>query len=120
MRSFLIPAFALALASSACMEGRGTVAYSASGSTDAELVEVNPGVYAVANYDEPVFYNDNYYWRLNSGHWYRSNSYRGGWVNATPPRAVISIDRPQRYARYRPQSHDRVVIRDSRGRIHRR
>jgi hypothetical protein len=33
---------------------------------------------------------------------------------------VITIDRPQRYVRYRPQSHDRVVIRDSRGRIHRR
>jgi hypothetical protein len=120
MSRFLIPALALALASSACFEGRGTVAYSASASTDAEFVEVNPGVYAVANYNEPVFYANDYYWRYNSGRWYRSNSYRGGWAYATPPRAVVSIDRPQRYVRYRPQSHDRVVIRDSRGRWHHR
>jgi hypothetical protein len=78
-----------------------------------DLVEVRPGVYVVANYDEPVFYSNDAYWRYDSGRWYRSNRWGGGWSYARPPRAVLSIERPQTYVRYRPSS--RTVYRDTRG-----
>jgi hypothetical protein len=111
---------ALALAAGACTGG-GTVAasYSSPGyASQPGLVEVRPGVYVVENYDEPVFYADNFYWRFYGNTWYRSNYYNTGWVVARPPYSVAYIDRPQRYVRYRPGRHERVVIRDNRGRLH--
>ena len=114
MRRLLIPVV-LALVSS-CV-GEGSVAYTTpSGSVS--MVEVNPGVYAVANYDEPVFYSDNFYWRYYGNRWYRSNWYTGGWAVASPPSAVLRIDRPYRYTHYRPARHERIVIRDRAGRWH--
>lgn len=72
-----------------------------------DLVYVAPGVYAVANFPDPVFYANNYYWRYDDGYWYRSNYYTGGWRYYSRPPVVLSrIERP--YARY---------YRD-RGRIH--
>jgi hypothetical protein len=116
MRRLLIPVM-LALVS-ACA-GEATVAYSTPNAS-VRLVEVNPGVYTVADYGEPVFFADNYYWRYYDGRWFRSSWYTGGWVTASPPVAVLRIDRPYRYVHYRPESRDRVVIRDSRGRWYRR
>ena len=86
-----------------------------------ELAYVGPGVYAVADYHEPVFYSDNYYWRYYNNGWYRSNAYNSGWTYySRPPRAVVSIRTPQAYVRYRPSQRyivdrDRRVIRDQRG-----
>jgi hypothetical protein len=52
------------------------------------IVEVQPGVFVVHDYDEEVFFVDGRYWmRWNDGRWYRANDYRGGWV-AAEPRAV--------------------------------
>jgi hypothetical protein len=52
------------------------------------MVEVQPGVLVVHDYDEEVFFVDGRYWmRGGDGRWYRANDYRGGWV-ATEPRAV--------------------------------
>ena len=114
---------AIALAAGACT-GSGTVAATYSTPTYASspaLVEVNPGVYVVEDYPEPVFYTDNFYWRFYGGVWYRSNYYTGGWVVARPPQTVAYIDRPQRYVRYRAGARERVVVRDHRGRlVHRR
>jgi len=67
-----------------------------------ELVEVSPGVQVIADYDEPIFYSDRLYWRYDGGVWYRSPTYSGGWVVATPPPAVLRIDRPRAYVHYRP------------------
>jgi len=68
-----------------------------------DLAYVGNGVYAVTDWDEPVFYADDYYWRYNSGLWYRSPFYYGDWqYHARPPRAVLQIDRPYNYVRYRP------------------
>ncbi len=78
-----------------------------------ELVYVSPGVQVIANYDEPVFYSDNYYWRYNSGIWYRSPYHTRGWVRTYDvPVAVRRIDRPTAYIRYR--GPDRTVVRDHR------
>jgi hypothetical protein len=80
--------------------------YSAPLSSEAyapDLVYAAPGVQVIADYDQPIFYTDNVYWRYDGGTWYRSSSYDGGWQYATPPSALVRIDRPSRFAHYRPQ-----------------
>jgi hypothetical protein len=103
---------ALALGSSALVAGcvgSGRAGYAVSASySQPDLAYVSPGVYVVADYNEPVFYTDNSYWRFHNGYWYRSNYYdRGFTYYQRPPRAVLSIDRPYAYVRYRPQHGDR-------------
>src|SRR5580765_4401630 len=70
----------------------GTVGYEASVSSDGyygpDLVYVAPGVQVIADYNEPIFYSDSFYWRFDGGTWYRSRSYTGGWVYATPPQPL--------------------------------
>jgi hypothetical protein len=71
-----------------------------------DLVEVSPGVQVVADYDEPVFYTDGFYWRYYNNGWYRSNNYSTGWFYYDrPPGAVLRIDRPYAYAHYRPAGY---------------
>ena len=71
-----------------------------------DLVDVGGGVQVIADYDEPVFYTDNYYWRFYGGTWYRSNVYSGGWtVYNDVPYSVRRIERPHSYVRYRPQGY---------------
>jgi hypothetical protein len=70
-----------------------------------DLVTVSPGVQVIADYDEPIFYTDGFYWRYYGGVWYRSTVYTGGWVYAQPPVAVLRIDRPYGYAHYRPAGY---------------
>jgi hypothetical protein len=98
-----------ALATGCVAHGTGTVGYSASyTATTPDLVYVSPGVQVIADYDEPIFYSDNYYWRHDGGRWYRSSHYNSGWnIYASPPRAVISINNPYRYRRYRPAGYVR-------------
>src|SRR4051812_50079539 len=60
-----------------------------------DLVYVSPGVQVIADYDEPIFYSDGYYWRSYGNGWYRSSHYNGGWgYYARPPAAIVPIDRP--------------------------
>jgi hypothetical protein len=83
----------------------GRVGYSATVSSDgygSDLVYAAPGVQVIADYDEPIFYADNFYWRFSGDRWYRSPQYTGGWAFATPPVAVMRIDRPQAFVHYRP------------------
>jgi len=71
-----------------------------------DLVAVSPGVQVVADYDEPVFYTDGFYWRYNDGYCYRSNNYATGWYYyERPPEVVLRIDRPYAYAHYRPAGY---------------
>src|SRR4029079_2477360 len=45
------------------------------------MVEVQPGVLVVHDYDEEVFFVDGRYWmRGNDGRWDRASDYRGGWA----------------------------------------
>jgi hypothetical protein len=108
MRLLLTMAFAAGCA--------GTGSYAVTASVDSpELAYVSPGVYAVADYGEPVFYTDNYYWRWHNGLWYRSHRYNSGWVHYNrPPRAVVTIREPQRYRHYRIRG-DRYRV--DRGRV---
>lgn len=74
-----------------------------------DLAYVSPGVYVVQDYHEPVFYSNNAYWRYHNNGWYRSNRYDRGWTYyRTPPRAVVSIQRPYAYVRYRPSQRYQV------------
>ena len=71
-----------------------------------DLVTVSPGVQVVADYDEPVFFNEGFYWRFYDGYWYRSSNYYSGWYfYERPPLAVLRIDRPYAYAHYRPSGY---------------
>ena len=89
----------------------GTVGYRATVSTP-DLVEVEPGVSVVADYDQPVFYNSGYYWRYDGGTWYRSPYHNRAWVHVSaPPVAVRHIDRPARYAHFHARAHVRTQAR---------
>ena len=71
-----------------------------------DLVTVSPGVQVVADYDEPVFYTDGFYWRYYDGGWYRSSNYASGFFYvASPPVSVLRIDRPYAYVHYRPRGY---------------
>lgn len=119
MRRITLCALALSAALAGCAGGE--VYYGGGGTLTAttvapDLLYVSPGVQVVADYDDPVFYADSYYWRFDSGRWYRSNWYTGGWVYATPPSAVLRIDRPYAYRHYRPAGYvaRRPYVRDHR------
>lgn len=66
-----------------------------------ELVYVSPGVQVIADYREPIFYSDSYYWRYNGNVWYRSSNHTRGWVRYQAPAAVLRIERPSAYVYYR-------------------
>jgi hypothetical protein len=97
-----------AMALGACA---GSGGYTVTGSIQSpELAYVGPGVYAVADSDQPVFFADNFYWRFDSGRWYRSERFNGDWVTYNaPPQAVLSIHEPYAYVHYHP---NRLVRRD--------
>jgi hypothetical protein len=119
MRRFILPGLLVAAVAAGCA-GTGTVGYSATVTATApahDLVEIRPGVFVVANYNEPVFYADDFYWRYYNGTWYRSRHFGSGWVHARPPIAVLRIDRPYTYVRYRPRGV--IVRRDGNRRIYR-
>jgi len=71
-----------------------------------DLVEVSPGVEVVADYDEPVFFADDFYWAFRGGVWYSSPWYRGGWVRAEHvPDHIGHIEHPEMYRHYRPAGY---------------
>ena len=134
MRGMILPAALLVAALGGCYSevgysaGYSTTAYpAASGGAyvaTPDLVEVSPGVQVVADYDEPVFFSDGFYWRFYDGYWYRSNNYATGWYfYERPPVAIVSINRPYAYAHYRPAGYvarnppryrPEVIVRDHR------
>ena len=74
----------------------------------ADLVEVSPGVEVIADYDEPIFFADDFYWVNRGGLWYSSTWYGGGWGRADHvPEHVSGIAHPETYAHYRPAGYAR-------------
>ena len=71
------------------------------------LVVVEPGVQVVRDCDEEVFFSGGWYWHpAPSGVWYRTRSYRGGWVVAprhAVPVAVARLPRGQ-YRHFRGEA----------------
>jgi hypothetical protein len=115
MRTPLVQALLLAALASGCT-GSGQVYYSGEVTTP-DLVYVGPDVQVIADYDEPIFYSDSYYWRNDGGIWYRSRNYRGGWGRYdNAPVAIRRIDRPTAYVHYRGTSNASggVQVRDHR------
>lgn len=109
-----------ALVTGACA-GSGTATYGVSASySTPDLAYVSPGVYVVADYDQPVFYTNNLYWRYDNGTWYQSRYYDRGWRYSAPPRALVTINQPYAYVRYRANTryearpNGRVIVRDHR------
>jgi hypothetical protein len=70
-----------------------------------DLVYVSPGVQVIADYDEPVFYADGFYWRETGGVWYRSSYHTHGWSYYAPPRSLVTIRDRGAYRRYRPAGY---------------
>jgi hypothetical protein len=93
----------------ACGCATGEIGYTASVNATVEtpdLVTVSPGVQVIADYDEPIFFSDGFYWRFYDGVWYRSSFYTGGWAFVdAPPVAIVRIDRPDVYRHYRPTGY---------------
>jgi hypothetical protein len=92
---------AIAAGVPACMAS-GSAHYSASATaTMPTMVSISPGVQVIEDYDEPVFYSSDAYWRYDGGVWYQSHTYTGGWarVSAAPP-AIVSIQQPSMYVHY--------------------
>lgn len=67
-----------------------------------DLVDVQPGVQVIADWNEPIFFVNGFYWRYYGDTWYRSTYYTGGWAYAPPPPVLLRVDRPHQYAHYRP------------------
>ena len=85
-----------------------------------DLVVVSPGVQVIADYDEPIFFSDNYYWRNTDGAWYRSTSYSGGWGRVeVAPVAIRSIERPAAYVHYHGEARVTTPARAPEVRDHR-
>jgi hypothetical protein len=43
------------------------------------LVEVEPGISVVQDYDQEIFFTGGYYWVMRDGSWYRSRDHQGYW-----------------------------------------
>ena len=111
MRTFLVKTVLFAALLGGCT-GSGQVTYSA-GVSPPQLVEISPGVQVIVDYDEPVFYSDDFYWRYDAGVWYRSRYHTRDWVRIeAPPPRIRQIDRPTAYIHYRAGA--RVESRDHR------
>ena len=74
----------------------------------ADLVEISPGVEVIADWDEPIFFIDDFYWVFRGGFWWRSGWYGRGWERAgVVPERIRGIEHPERYAHYRPEGYVR-------------
>lgn len=113
LKTLVLTAFTITTLMIGCAGGRvkGSV-YASSG-----MVEVSPGVYAMVETDDPIYYTGNSYWRYDGGSWYRSPYLDRGWVYAAPPTAIRRLDRPDAY-RYRADGTrvQRSIRRDAHGR----
>lgn len=64
-------------------------------------LEQAPDVRVVVNADEPIFFTDSTFWLYRHDTWWRSSSYRTGWVRAdSPPERVTRISQPSQYIHY--------------------
>jgi hypothetical protein len=69
------------------------------------LVEIQPGVRVVQDFDQEVFFTNGYYWSQRDGNWYRTRDHRGTWNYVRPERAPVALTRLER-GHYRGWQHD--------------
>jgi hypothetical protein len=119
-RNLIAGSLAAALAASAgCYSDADVTADPGYGyAADPELEVVAPGVQVVDDLDYPVFYNDGFYWMWDGGFWYRSHSWRGGWVGIGPefvPYGIRGIGSPLAYSHWHGGiAHGNVAFRGGR------
>ena len=99
MRSIVAASILAAALAAGCAATVATDAYGP------DLVSVSPGVQVIADYDEPVFYSEHYYWRQQNGRWYHSAYHDHGWSEAQAPAAIVRIHEPNRYRHYKPAGY---------------
>ena len=106
MRNRLLTLTTAALLLGGCVAS-GQAGYSANATvTTPDLVYIDSDVQVVADYDEPIFYSSNYYWRYDGGAWYRSQYHTRGWVRFdNAPVAIRRIERPSAYIHYRASAN---------------
>jgi hypothetical protein len=96
--------FVLLVAGAGCVAS-GSARYNASVTTP-RLVYVSAGVQVIEDYDEPIFYSSNMYWRYDGGVWYQSRYHTSGWIRVTnPPAPILRIERPAMYVHYKGGAH---------------
>lgn len=66
------------------------------------LVVVSPGIQVVPEYEEEVFFVNNWYWVRRDGYWYRTHDWRGGWAPVRRGWVPANLMRmpPGQYRRY--------------------
>jgi hypothetical protein len=69
------------------------------------LVQVEPGVRVVQDFDEEVFFIGGYYWVQRDGNWYRTRDHRGTWSYVKRDRLPGALVRHEP-GRYRRWQHD--------------
>src|SRR3954466_15726946 len=77
------------------------------------LVEVQPGVLVVNDYDDEVFFVDGQYWtRGRDRRWYRTRDHRGGWVMVQQPTVPTVLVRspPGRYKHHKDKPEKYRVL----------
>jgi len=104
---------ACALVSAAgCFTEEAGAQYAGEDEGNGDLVEISPGVEVVADYGEPIFFADDFYWVNRGGIWYSSSWYGGGWGRGVrPPDRIVGIRNPGGYVHYRPAGyagHERI------------
>jgi hypothetical protein len=68
------------------------------------VVEIEPGVQVVEDSDQEIFFTGGYYWHAApDGRWYRTRSYRGGWVAVSAPPAVLVRYRRGQYRHWKAE-----------------
>ena len=69
------------------------------------LVEIQPGVRVVQDFDEEIFFTGGYYWAQRDGNWYRARDHRGTWSYVKPERLPPTLARNEP-GHYRHWQHD--------------
>ncbi len=71
------------------------------------LVVIEPGIQVVEDYDDEVFFVDNFYWYRRGPHWYRTPTHNGTWVVVDQhhvPGKLVKF-RPGQYRKFRGHGH---------------
>jgi len=90
----------------------GSGSYSATATTPS-LVYVSDDVQVIEDYDQPVFYSANVYWRYDNGTWYSSRYHTRGWVRVSaPPAPIARIERPSAYVHFHAKAQARTERRE--------
>ena len=102
-RNLIACSLATALAASAGCYSDDTATPAYGYTVDPEFETIGPDVQVVDDLDYPVFFSDGFYWMYDGGFWFRSHSWRGGWIGVAPvgvPYGIRGIRAPLAYSHW--------------------